>query len=224
MQPATIDLKSSTEPDDLNQMNAAFGDLTPGQTLIVQTAGNPRGLISRFMEVHWGEFDWALLREESGNCAASLTRRTSPGPSGLLEMMEADHRRCDELFSQAEDAAQQGDLPQAQTLYQQFALGMTRHFSMEEDGFFSSFDERMGSTGGGPVMVMREEHQQILGLMSRMGNALDNGDLEDYLGAADTLLYLMEQHNMKEEQMLYPMADDVFGEDREAIIKKMFLL
>ena len=36
---------------------------------------------------------------------------------------------------------------------------------------------------------------------------MEQNNRDDYLGIADTLLILMQQHNMKEEQMLYNMMD-----------------
>ena len=37
--------------------------------------------------------------------------------------------------------------------------------------------------------------------------ALAAGNQDDYLGIAETLLIMMQQHNMKEENVLYPMCD-----------------
>ena len=220
----TIDLKSLSEGEDLEKLKEAFQVLATDEGLAIRTANDPRKLIQRFMETHWGQFEWAPLRKASGDHLSMITKKAPSWPDSLEAMMSSDHRRCDDLFSQAENAAQKGDLDQALEMHGRFALGMERHFTMEEEGFFSEFDNRMGTAGGGPVEVMREEHQQIRGMLFRMGGALEDGDLEDYLGAADTMLYLMEQHNMKEEQMLYPMADDVFGGDREALLKNLFLL
>jgi iron-sulfur cluster repair protein YtfE (RIC family) len=42
-----------------------------------------------------------------------------------------------------------------------------------------------------------------------------------YLGASETLNMLMQQHNIKEENMLYPMADRAMGADGEAVIHSM---
>jgi len=40
-----------------------------------------------------------------------------------------------------------------------------------------------------------------------------------FLGASETLLFTMQQHNMKEEQMMYTMADDTL--DSSKIIEEM---
>ncbi len=45
------------------------------------------------------------------------------------------------------------------------------------------------------------------GLLTQMRGALDEENLEGVTNACGTLLMLMQQHNVKEEQMLYPMSD-----------------
>jgi hemerythrin-like domain-containing protein len=59
----------------------------------------------------------------------------------------------------------------------------------------------------GPTQVMRMEHMQLRALMDDALEALTQGNVEEYIGQADTLVIMMQQHNMKEENMLYPMCD-----------------
>ena len=223
METTTIDLRDASLSEGATKLAEAFEKLSAGATQYFLSKDNPRSVIRELVSTHWGLFDWALLESDASGFLASIRKREQSGPLSLSELMGSDHRRCDELFAQAEQAAQAGDLEQATKLNGQYALGMEHHFGMEEEGFFAEFDRRMGMTGGGPVAVMREEHQQIRGMLHRMEEALNQSDLEDYLGAADTMLYLMEQHNMKEEQMLYPMADDAFGADMEELLKRLFV-
>jgi len=46
-------------------------------------------------------------------------------------------------------------------------------------------------------------------------------DKDAYLGLSETLNMLMQQHNMKEENMLYPMSDQVLSSDRDSVILAM---
>jgi len=41
-----------------------------------------------------------------------------------------------------------------------------------------------------------------------------------FLGLAETLMLLMQQHNMKEEQVLYRMMDQVYGEEVNDLLKQ----
>jgi Hemerythrin HHE cation binding domain. len=44
-------------------------------------------------------------------------------------------------------------------------------------------------------------------LLARMSEAVSNGDPEKILEVSETMMILMQQHNVKEEGILYPMAD-----------------
>jgi len=49
------------------------------------------------------------------------------------------------------------------------------------------------------------EHQQMRALVQELDNALAAKVKDEYLGLSETLMVMMQQHNMKEEMMLYPM-------------------
>ncbi len=68
---------------------------------------------------------------------------------------------------------------------------------------FPAFEQATGMTMG-PTRVMRMEHEQMRGLLSQMAMAAT--DIDALVEHGDTLLMLTQQHNMKEEGMLYPMA------------------
>jgi iron-sulfur cluster repair protein YtfE (RIC family) len=152
-----------------------------------------------------------------------LRRRNAPAPHALKDFLGADHARCEGLYALAEDAAQAGNLDATREGFESFALGMRRHFAMEEDGFFADLDARAGFSGEGPTEMMRQEHGQMRGLLDQMSGELAEGDLQRFLSAGETLLLFMEQHNVKEEQMLYDMADEIFGGETEAIVKRLLL-
>lgn len=138
----------------------------------------------------------------------------------VTNFMSDDHRRCDRLFTAAEDAAANGDLAICRTRFQEFQAAMEHHFSMEEQALFPAFEEASGNTMG-PTRVMRLEHQQMRDVLAALAEALAANDLEEYLGQAETLLILMQQHNIKEEQMLYPMSDRFLGSRGDTVIQAM---
>jgi iron-sulfur cluster repair protein YtfE (RIC family) len=57
-------------------------------------------------------------------------------------------------------------------------------------------------------------------LVSEMDTAIAAKDEDSFLGLAETLMILTQQHNMKEEQILYPMSDQVLG-DADTLIEQM---
>ena len=131
--------------------------------------------------------------------------------AGLADFFTQDHQDCDTRWAELEEQLDSADEATAQKLWQAFEGGMRRHLAMEEDILFPAFDSRSGMGGGGPTAMMRMEHQQMRGLLDQIGASIASGDTEEALDIGDTLLMLIQQHNIKEEGMLYPMAQNMLS-------------
>jgi hemerythrin-like domain-containing protein len=138
----------------------------------------------------------------------------------ISSYMTSDHHRCDELFSQAESAASGQDWGVIAAGLQVFLDSMRQHFKMEEEVLFPAFEQRTGMSMG-PTQVMRMEHVQMRELFDAMADAVKQQDRDEFLGQAETLLVMMQQHNMKEEQILYRMADQMLSAEMEDVLQKM---
>lgn len=114
-----------------------------------------------------------------------------------------DHRLCDEAWAEVEAA------PPARRAeaFQRFDARLRRHLDAEDQHLFPCFERAAGMFGVGPTAVMRQEHQGMRGLLDQMAVALAAGQAEELLDLGDTLLMLIQQHNSKEEQVLYPMME-----------------
>jgi hemerythrin-like domain-containing protein len=130
----------------------------------------------------------------------------------IKKFMTQDHRDCDLLFAKAENAASAGDWATATQSFNAFVAAMERHFGVEEEALFPAFEEETGVLTG-PTEMMRMEHEQMRGLFAEMHEALEQKNTDDCLGIADTLLIMMQQHNMKEEQILYNIMNQRLPED-----------
>lgn len=124
----------------------------------------------------------------------------------LTEPLRNHHRHCDELFADAEDAANCQDWARCAEMFERFRSELESHFSVEETSLFPAFETATGMTSG-PTQVMRHEHEQMRGLVGQMAEALGARDSAQFGGASETLLILMQQHNFKEENILYTMCD-----------------
>ena len=131
--------------------------------------------------------------------------------STISTTMAADHRRCDEFFSRAEELVSTGDWAEGENEFNSFRDAILNHFSMEEDRLFPAFEQHLGHAMG-PTQVMRMEHIQMRQLFTEMEQAIQAKDDAQYLGLSETLMMIMQQHNMKEERMLYPMMDQTLGQ------------
>jgi len=140
--------------------------------------------------------------------------------SSIESFLTEDHRQCDLAFVEAERLVARGHWQEATGQLTQFADALQRHFAREEDVLFPAFEAATGSTSG-PTAVMRMEHRQMNGLLDALREAAARRDRDDCLGHLETLLMLMQQHNAKEEHILYPMADRALGDDAAGLVERI---
>jgi len=138
----------------------------------------------------------------------------------LLEFMQIHHGQCDQLYADGENSLLDEQMEEGVGQITTFLSEMERHFLMEETVLFPTFEDISGMRQG-PTQVMRMEHQQIRNLLARMSDAVTRMDRDEILEVGETLLILMQQHNMKEEGILYPMVDQYLGPYREELMDRM---
>jgi len=139
--------------------------------------------------------------------------------STIKEYLTSDHRRCDDIFAAMEEKAS-NSLSDTKEIAKEFIADMEHHFQMEERVMFLEFETKTGMTQG-PTAMMRQEHTQMRGLMSQLIEAIDTDNKDKFFGLTETLMILLQQHNMKEEQMLYPMAEQHLSTESERIVSMM---
>ncbi len=138
----------------------------------------------------------------------------------LQEMLTHDHQYCDRLFADTEAAVARDDFAAAATGFARFRETTERHLSVEEKLLFPKFEDKTGMRSG-PTEVMRTEHQMMRELFDKMQAALERREAKQYLGLAETLLMLLQQHNVKEENMLYPMMEQALTPEKNALIAEL---
>jgi len=139
----------------------------------------------------------------------------------ISNYMRSEHRECDEIFTAAEKSVIDGDFDKAEKQFLLFANDTIKHFKKEEESLFPTFEKVSGSTEG-PTKVMRYEHEQIRGLIGKMGETIESKDKDAFLSIAESMMILLQQHNMKEEQMLYAMCDRIIPQElKESILDEI---
>ncbi len=98
------------------------------------------------------------------------------------------------------------------------------HHAKEENLLFVKMQERGMSAASGPIAVMLAEHTEGRGRVKAVAEALPRATGGDAAAATlvrDNLLAyveLLRAHIYKEDNILYPMADQLFtAEDRQAL-------
>jgi len=148
----------------------------------------------------------------------ATTASYEPTVTGYLSW---DHDRLDALLEQATTLVRAGDLVAALAKYTDFAHGLRRHIRLEEEVLFPAFEQATGMVQG-PTTVMRMEHREILDTLSDMQLSLAGKDAAGFEAARNDLLAVLQNHNVKEERILYPGTDRALGIDqRTALVHKL---
>jgi uncharacterized protein (DUF2249 family) len=220
-----VDISQIADDKKLETIINSYKTINDGEELIIINNESLLSLIENFQNQFWGEYDWQPLVSGPESWKGKIIKRNSEDviSENIKHFMEIDHSRCDQLYADGEAAILDEQMQVGKELIEAFILNMGRHFDMEEKIFFPAFEERTGMTQG-PTQVMRMEHQQMRNVLTQMKDALVADDSETVLSAGETLLILMQQHNLKEEGMLYPMADGQISDISEALLKKMQLI
>lgn len=138
----------------------------------------------------------------------------------VTDYMSTDHKHCDDVFAALENSVKNGRWDAAAETFKDFIEAMQAHFMMEEEVLFPAFEQATGSSAG-PTAVMRGEHQQMRDIFVELRDAFEQRNPDEFSGVADTLNIMLQQHNMKEEGILYPMTDRVLANTREEVLDAM---
>ena len=138
----------------------------------------------------------------------------------IKDFMTHHHRGCDQLLALAEDALDKNDFEDAQKKYDDFKEETLKHFEMEENYLFLLFEEKSGMTQG-PTQMMRMEHTQAKMLFSKLDEAMSQKERDRFFSLSESLMILLQQHNAKEEQMLYTMIQSHLNADNETIVGEL---
>ena len=217
-----LDARALPPPRQHPEIFRTFDALAPGEAFILLNDYEPKPLLYQFQVERPGAFDWNVLEAGPERFRVEIRRRSSPGPRGVREFLGEDHRRLDAILRHAAVLAHAGSFVDSRASFAEFRCGLERHIEIEEQILFPWFEKETG-TSGGPTAIMRLEHLEIRRLMNTIGGSLRAEDLASLLEAIRGFTNLLEEHNAKEEDVLYPMADRALDDDRERneIVQRM---
>lgn len=221
--PRVIDVRTMEGPGHCEAVIEAFDALAPGECLVVASGHLPARLLGRLQSERKGQFEWSPLERGPEVYRTELTRRAAErgAPRGINEALAWDHDRLEAIEARAFDAHGAGDAAGARSAWAEFDLGLRRHIGFEEEILFPAFEAATGhSADAGPTAVMRMEHRRIEELLTAIGSALAGAAAPLPLRAA--LHGVLGEHNVKEEQILYPMTDRCLGEaESDALVARI---
>lgn len=135
---------------------------------------------------------------------------TSRAQQGSLSReLEQEHREIDDVIKSCADGPAPGADEKAGL--KRAVDELRRHIYAEEELLFPPL-RKAGMVG--PILVMLREHGDMWPLLDTLDHGLAEDAGDDVLRTTcRQLLILLQQHNPKEEQILYPEIDRVVGAD-----------
>ena len=139
----------------------------------------------------------------------------------ILEFMSEDHDRLDNKIKMY-SAEKLVNIEQANGIFLFFKRELERHITWEEDILFPIFERKSGIKDDGPTSVMRIEHIQIKNHLQKIKEKLHAKIIQNPCKEEVALFKMLESHNQKEENILYPGIDNLTSEqEKKQIIKQM---
>jgi hemerythrin-like domain-containing protein len=216
-----------------DQIFGAFDHLAVGQVFELDISPSPAhpGLLAEFRERYGQSFDWWPIGLKAQQSRVMIVKRAADRPRTISDLLGADHSRLAELWDETLAHVKTCELSH-ETLYTlgkeslagptdrlaQFIMGLRRHIRMEEELLFPFLEERAGlPTGAGPTAVMRVEHRQIEAALGELEEVLPSGScatiIQTVEGQPVHLTVLLSNHDAKEGNILYPLADRIASAD-----------
>ena len=132
--------------------------------------------------------------------------------SGLAAWLTACHRTCDSLWAEVEEAALKDRPEDLRSAVSAFISATRNHLEIEEEKVFPRLAMEVPMAAHGPLPVMLGEHEQMRGFMDAIAEAARTDSTQRVLDLGDTLLMLTQQHNSKEEGVLYPLCEQALAD------------
>jgi hemerythrin-like domain-containing protein len=96
------------------------------------------------------------------------------------------------------------------------------HHAKEEKLLFVKMEERGIPVQGGPIAVMLHEHELGRGLLRAARQALDEAAAAGVRDNLDGYVRLLRAHIRKEDQILFPMADQILTAEDQRELEAAF--
>ena len=199
-----------------------FSGLAPDEAFMMTDGLDPVWLLKLLQEDLPGEFDWWPLQQGPITWRIHVIKRVDQDPNRTVKgYFQSDHKRLDAIFKSFSDAVHEERFDDAKKAFAEFSLGLKRHIAAEEEVLFPAFEEKTGMKDAGPTFVMRMEHKEIKELLDEITALTEKGDGAEATKRASELTVRLSDHNMKEEEILYPEADSLLSQaERPKVVEK----
>lgn len=86
------------------------------------------------------------------------------------------------------------------------------HHGKEEGYLFRAMEAKGVPNQGGPIGTLLHEHEEARGYIAEMRKAVEAKEREAFVAAAAAYIKMLRAHVLKENRILFPLADRVLSE------------
>lgn len=217
-----LDARSLPLADRDTRIASLFESLGVGEALVLTDDREARPLLKELEARHPGALEWSSLEAGPERYRTEIRRRPAGSVRSVSEYLGFDHNRLDSMLPEVERLVGAREFTRAAERFGEFSCGLNRHIEAEEQILFPAFERRTGMRSG-PTVVMRAEHVEIRQWMAAAAAALQAQDAAGFAHAVGRMVNVLTIHNMKEEQVLYPMADQAAGDlqSQDELVRQM---
>lgn len=143
---------------------------------------------------------------------------------GMTQILSQEHQVVLGKLDRLEGSLQGPDVSGVEEVLRFMENDLVLHRRKEEEVLFPALAKQIGVEGG-PIGVMLSEHSTEKELLTDLRAAVDSAkagkDTKDEIrGAAQGILDLLRPHIQKEDNILYPMAEQILSPEEQAAVAR----
>ena len=128
---------------------------------------------------------------------------------GVASRLAEHHRRCDELFAAAREAANADDWILLTARVAALREALLAHFRHEEERIFPIYEETSGEEGATEALCA--QHDDMRAALWTLATFSAEADPQRYCAELAELRSAFESHAADEERRMYPVFERVLG-------------
>lgn len=149
---------------------------------------------------------------------SNITQILSVEHQNILRVLDAVLAKCDQI--------EKGETPNL--AYFQKLISFIKnyadkfHHAKEEDILFTAMLENMENLHCNPIPVMLHEHDEGRNYVKGMEEGMQENNTEKIISYTCKYCVLMQQHIHKEDNILYPMAENALTSGQKELVNKKY--
>ena len=148
----------------------------------------------------------------------NVTQVLSDEHQTILKVIDVVLEKCDQMEKSGEYDA--GFFEKVIQFIKSYADGF--HHAKEEDILFKAMLENMDHMHCNPIPVMLHEHDAGREYVKGMEEAMQSGNSKGLIENARGYCYLLQSHIEKEDNILYPMAEQALDDLQKEKVEKLY--